>query len=143
MPASEGTVVLDARDVATGLAGGELDWGLTWPSLVPPQVLANCAVDPLGIFPVHYGFLCRPGESGAPSRIAVQYWDAFAVRSSESQHPGKAAFEIRVLAEEWLAHDMADMAYDSYRTGKKDGRTWAGRLLPHSWGDARRHHSFR
>lgn len=118
-------VLLSSRDVAKTLETGELDVGITWPSLLAEDSLKKLNVAYLGCFPVHYGFLLGEPTLARGHRIAVQYRHAFARHAKAATPPDAVTYEIEGRAEEWIEHGRADAAYDSYRTG----RTSSGRRL--------------
>jgi hypothetical protein len=135
---------LSARDVATALARQELDWGVTWPSLLPRHVIDACTVLPLGAYPVHYGFLTAADAPagtraigaghGRSPRLAVQYAEAFAqVDCQMLGIDSTDRFEIEGSAELWITSGMADLAYDSYRSGRTSARYGLTDFFPTHW----------
>jgi ATP phosphoribosyltransferase len=127
------SVLLSSRDVAKALELGELDVGITWPSLLAEESLTKLNVISLGCFPVHYGFLLGESAPARGYRVAVQYRHAFARHAGAATPFGTATYEIEGLAEEWIERGLADAAYDSYRTGRTSSRRGLQRFFPTHW----------
>lgn len=126
-------VLLSARDVAQALELGELDVGITWPSLLAGESLAKLNVTPLGCFPIHYGFLLGETAPAHRCRIAVQYRHAFARHARAATPFGAVTYEIEGRAEEWIERGLADAAYDSYRTGRTSSARGLQCFFPTHW----------
>ena len=124
-------VLLPARDVLSAVQHGLVALGLTWPSLIPPDVIGEYEVVPLGVFPVHYGFAPRI-DSRAIRTVAVQYPFAYS-RKFICEDDDIRTIMVAGSAEEWLAAHVVEATYDSYRTGATAARYGLGSFYPSHW----------